>query len=324
MAERIGTDGAGAGVTGAGGTGPGVTGTGVTGRDLVLGVNVARTAARAQVLAAARSAEEAGFDVVTVADHLGAPAPFAVLAAVAAVTERVRLRSYVLDVYFWNPALLAREVATLDALSDGRCELGLGAGHMRHEHDDAGLPFPPHPERVATLEAVLREVRRRLADPGHSPEPVQRPVPVVVGGWGEATLAVAARHADVVALTGAEQVRGRPAGTLRLVGSARTTERLAALQRLTVHRPERPVLDALLQRVVVDRPAEQAAEELAAESGGQVGVGELLDSPFVLLAPDPAAAAQELVHRSQRYGITSWMTHSSSTDALAQVLRELR
>jgi probable F420-dependent oxidoreductase len=202
--------------------------------DLVFGVNVGRSVVGdadspgggggGGVVAAARAAESAGFDVLTAADHLGAPAPFAVLAAAAAVTERVRLRTYVLDAGFWNPALLAREAATLDALSGGRLELGLGAGHQRHEHVDAGLPFPSHADRVAALKTTLVEVRRRLADPGHLPAPVQRPVPVVVGGWGTATLTVAAQQADVVALAGAGGARRHlPAGHLR--GDGRTAGR---------------------------------------------------------------------------------------------------
>ena len=88
--------------------------------DLQFGVSLAGWSDGPALLAAARTAEREGFDAVTVADHLGHTAPFAVLAAAAAVTSRVRLRTVVLDAYFWNPALVAREVATLDLLSGGR------------------------------------------------------------------------------------------------------------------------------------------------------------------------------------------------------------
>src|SRR5512144_2211251 len=98
---------------------------------LTFGAGLGRHHIRDDVLTAARDAEAAGFDVLNAPDHLGNTAPFAILAAAAAVTERIRLRTYVLDVYFWNSALLAREVATVDALSGGRLELGLGAGHMK-------------------------------------------------------------------------------------------------------------------------------------------------------------------------------------------------
>src|SRR4051812_2717534 len=195
---------------------PECQGCGMTDGRLTFGASIGAHTSKDELLAAARTAEAAGFDVLTTADHLGYGAPFAVLAAAAAVTERVRLRTYVLNVYFWNSALLAREVATLDRLSAGRLELGLGAGHMQREHDDAGLPFPPIAQRVAELERVLLDVRRRLADPDHRPAPVQAPVPVSVGAWGNASMALAARQAEIISLTGAVQVKGQPAGTLGL------------------------------------------------------------------------------------------------------------
>ena len=154
--------------------------------DLRFGVSLAGWSDGPALLAAARTAEREGFDAVTVADHLGHTAPFAVLAAAAAVTSRVRLRTYVLDAYFWNPALLAREVATLDLLSGGRVELGIGAGHMRHEHVDAGLPFPPVDERWGTPRRCSPRCGGASPTTTHVPTPVQRPVPVMVAGDGRA------------------------------------------------------------------------------------------------------------------------------------------
>jgi len=301
-------------------------------KPLTFGVNVRRVTEAATFREEVLAAERGGMDVLGMPDHLGAPAPFALLAAAAAISTRLRLRTYVLNAYFWNPALLAREVATLDALSGGRFELGLGAGHMKREHDDAGLPFPPHARRVAETEELLTEVRRRLDDPGHVPAPVQQPVPVVLGGWGPRLLALAARHADVVAVSGAEQIRGAPPGTFRIASFAEADDRLAKLaDLLATERPADaapPVVDALLQQVVVDRPPERAAEEFVAllrDAGRDEGdVGELLDSPFVLYAPSPEDAAAELLRRRDRYGITSWSTHAASGAALSEVAAQFR
>jgi alkanesulfonate monooxygenase SsuD/methylene tetrahydromethanopterin reductase-like flavin-dependent oxidoreductase (luciferase family) len=206
---------------------------------------------------------------------------------------------------------------------------------MKSEHDDAGLPFPPHARRVAETEELLLDVRRRLAAADHVPAPVQRPVPVVLGGWGPRMLALAARHADVVAVTGAEQVRGAPPGTFRIVSHAETDERMAMLaDRLAERAAEEPadaappVVDALLQQVVVDRPPEQAAEEFVAllrDAGrDDSDVAELLDSPFVLYAPTPEDAAAELLRRRDRWGITSWSTHAASGAALSEVAAQFR
>src|SRR5262249_8509978 len=136
------------------------------------GVNFRATASAVEFEQLVRRAEELGFDVFAAPDHLGAAGPFTTLAAAAAISGSLRLRTYVLNVGFWNPALLAREVATLDLLSDGRAELGLGAGHMKSEHDDAGLPWLPFRRRIEALDTMVTEVRRRLADPGHEPQPV--------------------------------------------------------------------------------------------------------------------------------------------------------
>jgi probable F420-dependent oxidoreductase len=280
------------------------------------------------LLAAARTAERAGFDVITVADHLGHPSPFPVLAAASAVTTRVRLRTYVLDAYFWNPALLAREVATLDLMSGGRAELGIGAGHMRHEHLDAGLPFPTVDERWAHTAGVLADVRRRLAADGHVPTAVQRPVPVMVAAMGERGLRVAAEHADVVGLAGALQIPGRRAGALTLADTALTDDRVGLVRAVATAHDRAPELDALLQQVVLDVEPAQAAADAAREAAERgmdwLTPQLLLDSPFVLFAASPEDAAAELRHRTQRWGVRSWSTHAPWGPALARVVAAVR
>jgi probable F420-dependent oxidoreductase len=301
----------------------------MTAEPLTFGASIGSLRTRDEVLAAARSAEAAGFDRLNTADHLGYTSPFAVLAAAASVTERIRLRTYVLNVYFWNAALLAREVATIDALSAGRFELGLGAGHMKREHDDAGLPFPPLADRVAELERVLLDVQNRLEKTDYTPPPVQARVPVSIGAWSPGTMSIAARQAEIISLTGMVQLKGRPPGTFTLSDVPEVDERLDRL-RTTIARerpPARPapVLDCLLQRVIVDADPEQSARELVAEDeDGGFSVGQILESPFVLLAATPQDAVQELRRRQERWGITSWCTHTASTPALAEVITALR
>jgi probable F420-dependent oxidoreductase len=308
--------------------------------DLRFAVSLAGWSDGPALLAAARTAEREGFDAVTVADHLGHTAPFAVLAAAAAVTSRVRLRTYVLDAYFWNPALLAREVATLDLLSGGRVELGIGAGHMRHEHVDAGLPFPSVDERWAHTATVLAEVRRRLAGETHvaasrndetpisSPRPIQQPVPVLVAGMGERALRVAAEHADVVGLAGALQVPGRRAGTFTLTDAATTDERVGLVREVAAAHEREPELDVLLQQVELDADPEEAAAAAsreAAQHGMDWLVPELLlDTPFVLYATSAEDAAAELARRERRWGVRSWSTHAPWGPALARVAAAAR
>lgn len=198
-----------------------------------------------------RRAEALGYDVLAAPDHLGGVAPFAALSAAAMISDRLRLRTYVLNTGFWNPALLAREVATLDVLSQGRAELGLGAGHMEHEHSDAGIPWHPLVQRVQAMESQLLEVRRRLADESHRPRPVQQPVPVLVGAMSGPGLSVAARHAEIVAFAGLRQVKGAPVGTFTVCSAVEMAQRVHEVRQQSGGRRYRS--DVLLQWVVIDR-----------------------------------------------------------------------
>jgi F420-dependent oxidoreductase-like protein len=160
-----------------------------------------------------------GFDSVWVCDHLyGVPLPnlpileaWTELAAIAAVTERVRLGTLVTPPFFRNPAVLAKQIATLDQISNGRAIAGLGTGWFDAEFKGYGLPFPPVRERLRALEETIEILRRlwteekvsyegrifRLENAYCEPKPVASP-PILVGGGGEKVLLrIAARHADI-------------------------------------------------------------------------------------------------------------------------------
>jgi probable F420-dependent oxidoreductase len=262
-------------------------------------------------------ADALGCDVVAAPDHLGSPDPFATLAAAAQVSSRMRLRTYVLNVGFWNPALLARAAATTDLLSAGRLELGLGAGHMRAEHEDANLPWHPHRARVEQLETTLVEVRRRLADPDHTPRPAQGHIPVVVGAMTPRGLRVAAEHADIVSFSGLLQVRGAPAGTLTVASAAETEQRVADVRDMANGRAYRS--DALLQRIVIGEDPSAAAARLAAEIK-TISAEQLLDTPFLLLARDRAHAIELIAERHERFGFDSFSTHEPNLETLGEVI----
>ena len=289
--------------------------------ELKFGVNVRSVDADSEFAAFVRRVDALGFDILAVPDHLGGPAPFATLGAAAMLSDRLRLRTYVLNVGFWNPALLAREIATLDALSLGRAELGIGAGHMRSEHDDARLPWYPLRERVAIMERTVVEVRDRLSDEAHIPQPVQRPIPVVIGAMSEVGLTVAARHADVIAISGLRQIPGEPIGTFALASADDTAATMHGMRAAVDGREV--VFDFLVQAVSIDRDPRQAAAELVRGTTGMT-VEQILDSPFVVLAADADEAAAELRRRQHVYGFTQITTHQSNLEALGQVAAACR
>ena len=145
-------------------------------RDFRFSSNVFGITTREEFVAACRDAESCGYDTIFCADHLGIPAPFPLLVAAAEATQRLRVGTLVLNVPFWNPALLAREVATTDILTEGRLELGLGSGHMKWEFDEAGIGWlgpsaraeklaPDGHRAAAVLQHRLRAAARRTGQP---------------------------------------------------------------------------------------------------------------------------------------------------------------
>lgn len=175
----------------------------------------------ARTVEAARTAERLGFESIWAFDHFHTtPDPtdeitfesFVTLAALASVTERVRLGHVVMCASFRNPALVAKMLSTLDVISGGRVEVGIGAGWKREEWEAYGYDFPETPERLNALRDAL-EVITRMFEPGHAtyrgpharvqgainqPKPLQQPRPrIMVGGNGRnVTWRLAARYAD--------------------------------------------------------------------------------------------------------------------------------
>ncbi|HZE66883.1 MAG TPA: TIGR03621 family F420-dependent LLM class oxidoreductase [Sporichthyaceae bacterium] len=147
----------------------------------------------------ARHAEAVGFDVILLPDHLGMTAPLPPLVAMAQAAPSLRVSNLVLNAAFYRPALLARDLASVDSATNGRLEIGLGAGYVEAEFAAAGLPFPAPGARVDLLTEHVTEIKRLLSDPSHIPAPVQSPPPIMVAGIGDRLLAMAARHADIVA-----------------------------------------------------------------------------------------------------------------------------
>src|SRR3954451_1559903 len=132
-------------------------------REFRFSFNIFGIRSRDAFVGTCRQAERYGYAVVSAADHLGIPAPFPLLVAAADATERLRVGTLVLNTPFWNPALLAREVASTDILTGGRLELGLGAGHMKWEFDAAGIPWTSFGSRARALEKTITELERFLS-----------------------------------------------------------------------------------------------------------------------------------------------------------------
>jgi probable F420-dependent oxidoreductase len=268
-----------------------------------------------------RRADELGYDVLAAPDHLGWLSPFAVLAAAAAISERLRLRTYVLNGAFWNAALLAREIATLDVLSHGRAELGLGTGYVRAEFERAGVAWQPLRERVTAMADLLDAVRAHLADADHRPRMVQESLPVMIGGNSDAILPIVARHAEIVGFPGLHQRKGAEPGRLTYSSSAQVADRVAAVRAAAGARAYRS--DIVLQAVMIDKDPLASVAELAAQLPAE-SPEVLLDAPAVLLAEDAAHAAAELRRRHAEFGFDSVTVHGTSMVEFGEVIAAYR
>jgi probable F420-dependent oxidoreductase len=290
-------------------------------RPFRFGVNLLEPASAAEWRAKCRCAEELGYDVLLVPDHLGLPAPFPALVAAAEATERPRVGTFVLNAGFWNPALLAREVATTDALTGGRLELGLGTGYARAEHDTAGLPFGSPRERVDHLRRTVEELEKLLGSPDHRPRPRQARVPLLIGGNGDRVLRLTAEHADVAAFTGAGPAPHSATG-LAPITAEELDERVARYREFAAGRREPAELNLLLQRVVVTEDREAAAEPLLRHLP-DLTREQVLGLPIFLFGTLEEIVAQVRAQR-ERYGFTYLTVLESSMEAFAPVMAALR
>src|SRR4051794_2845828 len=283
------------------------------------GIGIGQINSRADLAEKARKIEALGYDTLTLPDHLTdclAPVPAMVSAADA--TTRLRVGTNVLNNDLRHPVLVAREAAAIDLLTDGRLQLGLGAGSIKSEYDQAGLRFETgriRVERLAEAVAVIKALLKgdevtfsgahyQVAGHTIAPLPVQKPhPPILIGGNGPRLLALAAREADIVGFSGITFRDGgasppdvsawRAAAVderVRLVREAAGEERFAHLE-----------LNALVQRVIVTEDRHAAAEELA-RRWPQLTPDEILQSPYVLVGT-VEQMIEDLQARRRRWGI---------------------
>ena len=301
------------------------------------GVNVWRATSRAEWVEKARKLEGLGYAVLTVPDHLADLfAPLPALVSAAEATTYLRVGTNVLNNDLRHPVLVAREAATVDLLTDGRFQLGLGAGHMQSEYDQAGLGFDAAGTRVARLAEAVTIIKglltgepvtfagRHYCVTNHQiyPLPVQRPhPPVLIGGNGRQLLTLAAQEADIVGLTGFTLRRGGTAPDFGGWKVAGIEERVQLIREAAGARYAGLELNALVQRVVVTDDRRHAAKELASR-WTQLSPEEILQSPFVLIGTVDQLV-EVLQVRRERWGISYYVIFEPYVDAFAPVVARL-
>ena len=262
----------------------------------------------------AQHLEELGFSTLLCPDTTGTFAPFAALTAAATATETLRLGTYVLASPLRSPGTVAWESVTLDALSGGRFELGLGAGRPDAARDAArlGLPFGSAAERIARLEETIAAVRARFAgsDPAAQRDAVrgvQQPAPpIMVAGVGPRMLRLAALHADTLAL-------GLP---------PQSTDDDLAAKADELRRFDAAAFDRLELALNIALVGENAPPHAAAWLGGDPQ--ELIrGGSITALVGTPRQMADALLRRRERSGVSYVSVNVMFADRFAPVIELL-
>lgn len=284
----------------------------------------------------ARAVESMGYATLWMPDHLGDQwGPLVGLTAAAEATTTLRVGALVFDNDFRHPSVLAKELATLDLVSEGRLEAGLGAGWLRTDYEAHGLAYDPPATRIDRMAEGLgvmralwsgRPVRRdgahyRLHDAAGAPAPVQQPgPPVLVGGGGRRILTVAAREADIVGFNATLTAGEVGQAVARTALAARFDERVAWVREAAGDRFEDLELHCNVFVCMVGADPRASAEALAPGFG--VTPEEALDVPLVLVG-DVDHICHVLEARRRRYGFSYWVVPAGCAEAFAPVVARL-
>jgi probable F420-dependent oxidoreductase len=282
----------------------------------------------------ARRAEELAYDILLVPDHLGGQlSPVAALTAAAMATTRLRVGTFVFANDFRHPLVLAREVATLDWLSGGRFEFGIGAGWNTADYRQLGVPYPTPGRRISRLAEALPLMKRLLAgeivdhDGVHyrmgrarvAPRPVQTPWPPVhVGGGGPRLLRLAAREADIVGFLPQFSRRGWP--MVSQATEAQTARKVAIVREAAGPRFDSIELNMFVGDAGIAGSGRPLLPSLAALSKSVAT--RIVATPYVLYGT-VAELVEQLRRRRERLGISYYAIPGHAREAMAPLVERL-
>ncbi|MDQ6899003.1 MAG: TIGR03621 family F420-dependent LLM class oxidoreductase [Candidatus Dormibacteraeota bacterium] len=309
-------------------------------RQFRFGVIAEKVLGRRELTRTAQAAEAGGFSTLLIRDHfLAEPfgqqlAPLSSLSYVAAITGTLRVGSMVMANDYRSPVLLAKEAATIDVLSDGRFELGLGTGFLQAEYRQAGIPFESPAVRVGRFAEAVQIYKAllsgepvtfsgqhyRLEGVQNFPQPVQRPrPPILVGAGGKRMLGIAAREADSIGLLSAAIKDG--------VLVEDPTSRLADEVEKRLHwireaaGSRLPEIELGMFMTLLPREDRlTAAEDLIRQRGWRgVTPDQVLDMPSVFIG-SAARTAELMQERRETYGITYYVVGPAAQGEVAQLI----
>ncbi|CAN5852235.1 LLM class F420-dependent oxidoreductase [soil metagenome] len=284
----------------------------------------------------ARRAEELGFSALFLPDHFGDQlAPIPALMAAADATSELRVGALVLDNDYRHPLVLAKELATLDLLSGGRLEIGLGAGWMRSDYDESGIAYDPPAERVDRFEEGLAIVagllgpdpltfegkHYRITDHNGLPKPVQAPrPPILVGGGLKRMLTLAGRHADIVGINPTMPNGAADADAARTGTAEETDQKLAWVRESAGERYDDLEINLLNFGCFVTDDRHDLADKLAPAFG--LTPEALLEFPHALMGT-VEEISETIEARRRRWDASYIVVQHDAMEAMAPVVARL-
>lgn len=286
--------------------------------------------------AAARQAEDLGFSTLFMPDHFGdqlAPVP-ALMAAACATTE-LRVGALVFDNDYRHPLVLAKELATIDVLSGGRLEVGLGAGWMRSDYEESGITYDAPATRVNRFEEGLQVIsgllgpdpvtfhgdHYQITDHAATPKPVQIPrPPILVGGGLRRMLSIAGRHADIVGINPTIPNGEVDADAARSGTAEATDEKLAWVREAAGDRYGELEVNLLNFGCFVTEDRTSLVEKLAPAFG--ITPDELLVFPHALVGTVDEIC-DSIEARRERWDASYLVVQHDAMEAMAPVVARL-
>ena len=284
----------------------------------------------------ARKIESLGYSALYVPDHLGDQwAPTVAITAAAEATTTLKVGALVYDNDYRHPVVLAKEMATLDLLSEGRLEVGLGAGWMKSDYDQSGIPYDEPAVRVARFEEAVQIMEALWADGTCTfagehytitgavgqPRPFRRPRPtLLLGGGGRRVLSFAARHADVVGVNANLRAGYVGPEVAETTTAERFDERIGWVREAAGERFDALELQVLTVVAVITDDRQGLAELMAPAFGLEPAAA--LEVPMVV-AGTVDQVCETLQQRRERYGFSFYVFHEAEIDAFAPVVERL-
>jgi probable F420-dependent oxidoreductase len=297
----------------------------------------------AQWLEHVKKIERLGYATFLIRDHFVPDffgeqfAPLIALTAAAGVTTRLRVGTLVIDNDYRHPVMLAKEAATLDLLSGGRLELGLGAGWLEREYAVAGMTYDRAGVRIDRLAESLPVLKGLFGDKAFSfhgehycideldvfPKPVQRPhPPILIGGGKKRLLTLAGREADIVGILTVSVASGTSVDdpTERLAPSVR--QKLDWIRDGAGDRFDQIELSLIPTLIVTDDAAASAAKLIAERQWGGVTVDDVLAMPSLLIGSIDEIV-ETMCRRREEYGFSYFIVSDEIAEEFAPIVERL-